>query len=99
MFECLLIKLSTEVIFIFNSNFCKQTDGSTMGGPEAPSKYHKHIKLTLEKSPSKFLDTKLFINSGIYETQLYRKELNIAIHWSCNIPKKYQRTASSVDLH
>ena len=35
---------------------------------EALNKYHKTIKLTVEKSPSKFLDTKLLINNGIYET-------------------------------
>ena len=29
----LLIKLSAEVTFTFNSKFCKQTDGYTMGGP------------------------------------------------------------------
>ena len=33
IFKRLLIKLSTEVTFTFNSKFCRQTDGCTMGGP------------------------------------------------------------------
>ena len=65
---------------------------------EALKKYHKQIKLTVEKSSSKFLDTKLLINNGIYETQVYRKETKIPTHWSSNIPKKYKRNAISVDL-
>ena len=145
IFKRLLIKLSTEVTFTFNSKFCKQTDGCTMGGPlsvtfsdiymtkmerdvvrpfnpifyrryvddiynrrkinkkddlyEALNKYHENIKLTVEKSPSKFLDTKLIINNGIYETQVYRKETKMPTHWSSNIPKRYKRNAISVDLH
>ena len=65
---------------------------------EALKKYHKQIKLTVEKSSSKLLDTKLLINNGIYETQVYRKETKIPTHWSSNIPKKYKRNAISVDL-
>ena len=66
---------------------------------EALNKYHKNIQVTVEKSPSKFLDTKLLINNGIYETQVYRKETKIPMHWSSNIPKRYKRNAISVDLH
>ena len=33
IFKCLLIKLSAEVTFTFNSKLCKQTDGCSMGGP------------------------------------------------------------------
>ena len=36
--------------------------------------------LTLEKSPSKFLHTRLLINNGTYETQVYRKETKIPMH-------------------
>ena len=66
---------------------------------EVLNKYHKNIKLTVEKSPSKFLDTKLLINNGIYETQAYKKETKIPTHWSSNIPKRCKRNAISVDLH
>ena len=60
---------------------------------------YKYIKLTVEKSPSKFPDTRLLINNGIYETQIYRKETKIPTHWSSNVPKRYKRNAISVDLH
>jgi len=33
IFKRLLLKLTTESTFIFQSNFYKQTDGCTMGGP------------------------------------------------------------------
>ena len=45
----------------------------------------------MEKSASKFLDTRLLIGNGIYETQVYRKETMI--------PKRYKINAISVDLH
>ena len=54
---------------------------------------------TIDKNPSKFLDTRLLINNEIYETQVYRKETKIPTHWSSNIPKRYKRNAISVDLH
>ena len=47
---------------------------------EALNRPHKNIKLTVEKSPSKFLDKRLLINNGIYETQVYRKETKITTH-------------------
>ena len=66
---------------------------------EGLSKYHKNIKLNVEKSPSRFLDTRLLINNGIYEIQIYREETKIPTDWSLNIPKRYKRNAISVDLH
>ena len=47
---------------------------------EALIKYHKNIKLTVEKSPPKFLGIRLLINNGVYETQVYRKESKIPTH-------------------
>ena len=143
IFKRLLIKLSTEVTFTFNSKFCKQKDGSTIGGPlsvtfsdiymakmerdvvrpfnpifyrryvddiynrrkidkkdlyESLNKYHKNMQ-TVEKGPSKFLDTRLLINNGTHETRAYRKETKIPKHWGSNIPKRYKRNAISVDFH
>ena len=66
---------------------------------EALNKYHKNVKLTVEKSSSKFLDTRFLINNGIYETQVYRKETNIPTHWSSSIPKSYGRNPVPADLH
>ena len=47
---------------------------------EALIKYHKNIKLTVEKSPPKFLGIRLSINNGVYETQVHRKESKIPTH-------------------
>ena len=33
VFKRLLLKLTTESTFIFNTKYYKQTDGCTMGGP------------------------------------------------------------------
>ena len=66
---------------------------------EALNKYHKNVKLTVEKSSSKFLDTRFLINNGIYETQVCMKETKIPTHWSSNIPKMYGRNPVPADLH
>ena len=39
---------------------------------------------TVEKGPSKFLDTRLLINNGTHETRAYRKETKIPKHWGSN---------------
>ena len=66
---------------------------------EALNKYHKNVKLTVEKSSSKLLDTRFLINNGIYETQVCRKETKKPTHWSSNIPKRYGRNPVPADLH
>ena len=55
----------------------------------ALNNYYENIKLTLEISPSKFLDTQLINEDGKYITKVYRKESKIPIHWSSKIPKQY----------
>ena len=66
---------------------------------EALNKYHKNIKLTLEKSLLKFLNAKLLMNNGINETQIQTKETKVQTHWSSNIHKRYKRIAILVDSH
>ena len=66
---------------------------------EALNKYHENIKLTLEKNPSKFLDTKLLINNEVYEIQVNKKEAKLLTRWNSSIPKKHKRNAISVYLH
>ena len=48
--------------------------------------YHKNIKLTIEVSPNKFLDTHLFNQNGICIPQVHRKETKTPTHWSSCIP-------------
>ena len=46
----------------------------------ALNNYHENIKLTIEISPLKFLDTELINEDGKYITKDYRKEKKITIH-------------------
>ena len=57
----------------------------------ALNNYHENIKLMIEISPSKFLDTQLINEDGKYITKVYRKESKIPIHWSSKILKRYKR--------
>ena len=59
---------------------------------------HKDIKLTIEVSPTKFLDTHLFNQNGTYITQVHRKKPKTPTHWSSCIPKRYKRSSITTDL-
>ena len=61
--------------------------------------YHHNIKLTIERSPTKFLDTQLVNLNGKIEIKLYRKQTKSPFPWSSNIPKRYKRNAIKSDLH
>ena len=57
----------------------------------ALNKCYENIKLTIEISPSKFLDTQLINIEGEYIAKVHRKESKIPIHWSSKIPKRCKR--------
>ena len=61
--------------------------------------YHWNIKLTIEISPTKFLDTQLVNLNGKIETKVYRKLDELPVPWSSKIPKRYKRNAINGDLH
>ena len=56
--------------------FLEVTGEKLVGVNEALNKYNKNVKLTLEKSPSKFLDTKLLIMEYAKLKYTERKEDN-----------------------
>ena len=60
--------------------------------------YHPKIKFTVEKNLSKFLDTKLQIENGIYKTSVNRNR-KMPMHWSSKVPKKIKRNIIKNDLH
>ena len=60
---------------------------------------HRNVKLTIEISPTKFLDTQLVNLNGKIETKVYRKPTKLPVPWSSNIPKRYKRNAINGDLH
>ena len=64
----LLLKQTTESTYMFNSNFTKQLDGCTMGGPLSVtfSNYYQ-IKLEVDKCrPTRSLFYKRFLDNVIY---------------------------------
>ena len=61
--------------------------------------YHRNIELTIEISPTNFLDTQLVNLNGKIETKVYRKPNKLLDPWPSNIPKRYKRNAINSDLH
>ena len=61
--------------------------------------YHRNTKLTMEISPTKFLDTQLVNLNRKMETNVYRKQNKLPVPWSSNIPKRYKRNAINGGLH
>ena len=47
----------------------------------------------------KFLDAYLYSKNGIYVTKVYRKETQIPVHWSSQIPRDIKKNIIKVDLH
>ena len=66
---------------------------------QALNNYHENIKLKIELSPSKFLETHLVNVEGKYITKAHRKESKVPIHWSSKISKQYKRNTIKTDLH
>ena len=57
---------------------------------EKLNNYHPKIKLTIEVSPTKFLDTSLRLNNCIYDFKVCRKTTKQPTHWSSKIPNRYK---------
>ena len=60
--------------------------------------YHENIKFTVEKDLTKFLDTKLDLIDGSYNTSVNRNR-KLPMHWSSKVPKKFKRNVINNDLH
>ena len=62
--------------------------------------YHHKIKMTVEISPTKFLDTKLvYSDNGSITTEVYRKPTKLPVPWSSKVPKRYKRNTINTELH
>ena len=66
---------------------------------EKLNSYHPNIKLTIEKNPTKFLDTEIIRCSCEIETEVYNKSKKLPVHWSSKIPTRYKRNAITGELH
>ena len=59
--------------------------------------YHPKIRFTVEKNIGKFLDTKLEMKDGEYQTKVSRNR-KLPMHWSSKVPKKFKRNVINNDL-
>ena len=66
---------------------------------EKLSSYHLNIKLTIEKNPTKFLDTKIIRLGCEKETKVYNKSKKLPVHQSSKIPTRYKHNVISGELH
>lgn len=58
---------------------------------EKLNNYHLKIKLTIEVTPTKFLDSSLHLNNCIYNFNVFRKTTKQPTLWSLKIPRKYKQ--------
>ena len=63
------------------------------------SSYHPNIKLTIDISPKKFLDTKILRTSNQIQCFMYQKKNKKPIHWNSAAPKSYKRNVIMEDVH
>ena len=61
--------------------------------------YHPKIKLTIEISPPKFLDTEIIILNNEVVTSVHRKESKLPVPWESKVPKHYKRSTLLGELH
>ena len=61
--------------------------------------YYPNIKLTIEISPKKFLDTKILRTSNQIQCFMYQKENKKPIHWNSAVPKSYKQNVIIGDVH
>ena len=66
---------------------------------EKLNSYHSNIKLTIEKNPTKFLDTKIIRWGCEIETKVYYKSKKLPVHRSSKIQTRYKRSAITGGLH
>ena len=78
--------------------FCRRLKGKEDTLFQKMNQHHPNIKLTVENELTTFLDTKLTLDHGIYETKVNRKN-KLPTNWSSRIPKKIKRNAINSDLH
>ena len=61
--------------------------------------YHPKIKLTIEISPPKSLDTEIIILNNEVVTSVHRKESKLPVPWESKVPKHYKRSTLLGELH
>ena len=66
---------------------------------EALNNFHPNIKLTIEKNPTKFLDTEIIRKAdGSTSFKVVNKETKLPFHWSSKVPLQYKRNVIKGEL-
>ena len=102
-----MIKMESEIVIPHTPLFyCCYVDNICNGKKfkhyelfEKLSNYDPRIELTIEVSPTKFLDASLHLNNGTYNFKVYTKATKQPTLWSSKIPKRYKCNMILVDLN
>ena len=65
---------------------------------ERLSNYQSNIKLTVEISPARILDTKLNYVNVTYRTMVQRKVIKLLIHWSSKALKRNANFTNAMQI-
>ena len=66
---------------------------------ESLNSYHPNIQFTVEKEPTRFLDTAFTVKEGKFSTSFYKKPGKQQVHWKSAIPKKWKKNTITGALH
>ena len=106
--DCFMNKMEKDVVIPFRPKFYKRFVDDIYRQRkrndldelfDKMNSYHPNIKLTIEISPKKFLDTKILRISNQIQCFMYQKESKKPIHWHSAVPKSYERNAIIGDVH
>ena len=84
--------------YVDDTYICRKKD-ETDSLFEKLNSYHLIIKFTIEKNPTKFLDTEIIRRGCEIETKVYNKSKKLPVHWSWKIQTRYKRNAITGELH
>ena len=63
------------------------------------NKYHPNINLTVEVSPSNFLDRKVYRDNDELKCAACHKEMKLLFHWTFAVKKHYKKNVIIGDLY
>ena len=106
---CFMSKMEREVVAPRKPKFYKRfvDDIYTRRRKNIPddlfialNNFHPNINLTIEVSPTKFLDTNIIYESDQnISFRVYDNPKKILFHWSSQVPKRYKRNITLGELH
>ena len=106
---CFLNKMETEVVKPMKPKFYRRYVDDTYVRRkklehdvlfDRLNNFHPNIKLTIEVSPRRFLDTEITRgDDGKYTFGVVNKESKLPFHWSSKVPTQYKRSVIKGDLN